>query len=85
MDSLAFLRRSAVGSSARSVFAPLHRRLLRSMPKQGNLAAVKERLSAALTAGSSFFATQALDIGWSTASFIVSLLVMFYPAVLFCA
>jgi predicted PurR-regulated permease PerM len=129
------------------VFAPLHRRLLRSMPKQGNLAAliivliilalvilpltvtaaalvdeavnlhqriesgeldfgrffqdvlnalpawasnlldrlglanlgaVKERLSAALTTGSSFFATQALDIGWSTASFIVSLLVMLY-------
>jgi predicted PurR-regulated permease PerM len=43
-----------------------------------NLGAVKERLSAALTTGSSFFATQALDIGWSTASFIVSLLVMLY-------
>lgn len=43
-----------------------------------NPGAVKERFSAALTAGSSFFATQALDIGWSTASFIVSLLVMLY-------
>jgi AI-2E family transporter len=49
-----------------------------------NLGAVKGMLSAALTAGRSFFATQALDIGWSTASFIVSLLVI-VPAVLFCA
>jgi predicted PurR-regulated permease PerM len=43
-----------------------------------NLGAIKERLSAALMTGSSFFAAQALDIGWSTASFVVSLLVMLY-------
>jgi predicted PurR-regulated permease PerM len=43
-----------------------------------NLGAIKERLSAALMKGSSFFAAQALDIGWGTANFIVGLLVMLY-------
>jgi predicted PurR-regulated permease PerM len=43
-----------------------------------DLSAIKERLSAALMKGSSYFAAQALDIGWGTANFIVSLSVMLY-------
>ena len=43
-----------------------------------NLGAIKERLSAALVKGSSFFAAQALDIGWGTANFIIGLSVMLY-------
>jgi predicted PurR-regulated permease PerM len=43
-----------------------------------NLSAIKERLSAALVKGSSFFAAQALDIGWGTANFIIGLSVMLY-------
>jgi predicted PurR-regulated permease PerM len=43
-----------------------------------NLGAIKERLSAALMKGSSFLAAQALDIGTTTARFLVSLLVMLY-------
>ena len=43
-----------------------------------NLGAIKERLSAALVKGSSFFAAQALDIGWGTANFIIDLSVMLY-------
>jgi predicted PurR-regulated permease PerM len=43
-----------------------------------SLGAVQEKLSAGLTAGSQYIATQALNIGHSTFDFIVSLFVMLY-------
>lgn len=44
----------------------------------GNLGLVQERLSLALTRGSQFLTTQALNIGQSTFDFVVSFFVMLY-------
>jgi predicted PurR-regulated permease PerM len=43
-----------------------------------DLSAVQERLSAALVKGSTFFATEALDIGLITVNFLVSFAIMLY-------
>jgi predicted PurR-regulated permease PerM len=43
-----------------------------------DLGAVQERLSAALVKGSTFFATEALDIGLITVNFLVSFAIMLY-------